>query len=116
MVQVTGTAFDSMMTAPTLDHSVAVPEYTPISHQAPMTPIPSKSRCVHSVWFVYGWVYDLFQEVQVWGTRDECIFPTGEMRTGLLWQEFKQQTRGKVGRSVFRGYSQKLCFVDNAES
>lgn len=31
------------------------------------------------------------------GTRGECIFPTGELRTGLLWQEFKQHTRGKVG-------------------
>lgn len=49
MVRVTGIAFDLMMMAPTLDHSVAEPEYILILHQAPMTLTPSKSRCVHVI-------------------------------------------------------------------
>lgn len=49
MVQATGTAFDLMMMAPTQALSVAVPECIPISHQAPMTLTPSKSRCVHII-------------------------------------------------------------------
>lgn len=49
MVPVTGIAFDLMTMAPTLDRSVAVPEYILILHQAPMTLTPSKSRCVHII-------------------------------------------------------------------
>lgn len=73
MVQVTGTAFDLMMTDHTLDRSAAVPEYILISHQAPMTLTPSKSRYVHIIYFCMVYLvqlYDLFTEAQAAGTEE----------------------------------------------
>ena len=45
-----------------------------------------------------------------------AFFPIGELGTSALWQEFRQNMRGRVGGSVFWGYLQKLHYAHNVES
>lgn len=116
MVQVTGTAFDLMMMAPTQAHSAGVPECIQISRQAPMTLTPSKSRyCAHHICILY----DLSNAGCMVCFRNTSsgnwvFFPIVKLGTGLLKEELNKTCQGE-NQSV-EAISVSRCYVYNAGS